>query len=372
MSMAGQWISRYQGSNSGTLVVNIEENGDHYKGVACAWDDNPHLPSSLVRFVTPSKHPTQVLDGVKIVPMWRTGRFLTSDEISSLSKIGVSFPSDAHISFDFQGSQLSIAWNTSIKSAGATTAVLSKTSGGTASALVPLRISTWGRFKKYIDTLPAHRYVFRGQEYSKWRLRTTFFRSRRSILERFLVDDVLELRKAFSGVIGHKFNIDDPLDYAAFLNLAQHHGYPTPLLDWTLSPYVAAFFAFRNIRGRNPRPGKVRIFKFASFQWNSIVPQFQTVFPALPHVSMLDALAIGNPRAIPQQALSMIANVDDIESHIASVEQSRQLTFLEAIDLPASARAEVMRDLAFMGITAASLFPGLDGVCESLREKNFS
>ena len=87
---------------------------------------------------------------------------------------------------------------------------------------------------------------------------------------------------------------------------------------------------------------------------------------------MLDALAIGNPRAIPQQALSMIANVDDIESHIASVEQSRQLTFLEAIDLPASARAEVMRDLAFMGITAASLFPGLDGVCESLREKNFS
>lgn len=106
-----------------------------------------------------------------------------------------------------------------------------------------------GAFKKYIDTVPANQFVFRGQENHKWRLRTTFYRSKRSILERFLVDDVLELRKVFSGVVTYKFNIDDPLDYAAFLNLAQHHGYPTPLLDWTLSPYVAAFFCVSKSSG---------------------------------------------------------------------------------------------------------------------------
>jgi hypothetical protein len=45
--------------------------------------------------------------------------------------------------------------------------------------------------------------------------------------------------------------------------------------------------------------------------------------------------------------------------------------YLEAFDLRAAYRQEVMRELALMGVTAASLFAGLDGTCESLKERNF-
>jgi len=31
-----------------------------------------------------------------------------------------------------------------------------------------------------------------------------------------------------------------------------------------------------------------------------------------------------------------------------------------------------MNELAYMGITAGALFPGLDGTCEELKEKNFN
>jgi hypothetical protein len=90
-----------------------------------------------------------------------------------------------------------------------------------------------------------------------------------------------------------------------------------------------------------------------------------------PNVSVLDALAFENVRAIPQQSLSMSSNVDDIESHIQMTEKSVGNTYLEVVELPANDRNYVIGELALMGITAGSLFPGLDGACESLRERNF-
>jgi len=49
--MNGQWIGQYTGSNSGFIVVNLDDMGDHYEGVAFLIDANIKLPTirALIR-----------------------------------------------------------------------------------------------------------------------------------------------------------------------------------------------------------------------------------------------------------------------------------------------------------------------------------
>jgi hypothetical protein len=360
MSLSGQWLGRYSGSNSGILVIDIDDVGDHYKGTACAWDDDAQLPSSLLRFQTSSKANSHKLDDLTNIPMNPPGVLATKG--SSL------FPATVNAEIELQEKNLSVKWATPVGTVGGVTAI--KTRAGDVSELRPLPFKTWSDFKQYANALPPKRFIFRGQEKAGWRLRTSFHRTGRANLERYLLDDIRDLQKALSPLTRYPLNLNDPLQYGAFLNLAQHHGYPTPLLDWTWSPYVAAFFAFRSIGKSAPTGFSVRIFKLNLAEWNK-VPHFDKVFPVPLHVSVLDALAYGNIRATPQQSISTMTNVDDIETHIQTVEHLRATKYLEAIDLRATDRQEVMRELALMGVTAGSLFPGLDGTCESLKERNF-
>jgi len=58
-----------------------------------------------------------------------------------------------------------------------------------------------------------------------------------------------------------------------------------------------------------------------------------------------DIIAIENERMIPQQSVSAITNVDDIETYIRSTETGT-LRYLHIIDLPVRQRQHVMQELS--------------------------
>jgi hypothetical protein len=64
----------------------------------------------------------------------------------------------------------------------------------------------------------------------------------------------------------------------------------------------------------------------------------------------------------------MFSAIDDIERYFYNDNADPRL---KIYGLPVGEKEKVMKDLNRMGITAASLFPGLDGTCKELKEKYF-
>jgi FRG domain len=371
MSLTGQWIGRYSGNTNGLLVLDLDDCGTYYDGTACAWDDDPALPCSIARLYIPSNVVTHHLKEVRLQHVDQGGVLLSPETIARFENAGERLPPSVDVDLSLSGSDLSVRWSTSIGTAGTGSTMLSKSKAGQPSDLRPLPIRAWNRFKVHASSLEPRRYIFRGQSDHRWRLRSSFFRTGRASLERYLAWDAVELERHLSAITKHTFDTTNEKEFAAFINLAQHHGFPTPMLDWTWSPYVAAFFAFNGLpKGENHKRGaKVRVYQFDARHWNRL-PFYKNLFPFRPHVSILNALAFDNPRAIPQQAISTMSNVDDIESYIGSLERT-DLRYLNVIELDARDRDMVMRELDLMGVNAGSLFPGLDGACAALRERLF-
>lgn len=375
MSLSGQWIANYTANgNVGKLVLDIDEVDDHYQGTALLWDKNSEHMNARVIFNTRTKEDIQKISGLTVGIINNDGNPVSAEiRRQILDKQGVIYPDTADVQLELREGQLHANWQSSHGGFGIGIASISKTRARQPSDLKVHEAKTWSEFKEAVNKTDYTKYAFRGQESSKWRLQTSFHRTGRANMNRYMLDDGAELQRIYSALSNHVFDLRDPQHYAAFLHSAQHHGYPTPLLDWSWSPYVAAFFAYNKIdKHRNfEETDKVRIFKFHTRGWDRRWGHADKLFPFPPNVSVLSPLAFSNPRVLPQQAICTVSNIDDIETYIQEREEESQQTFLGAFDLPVSERNTVIRELALMGITEGSLFPGLDGACKALKDRNF-
>lgn len=377
--MANKYLGQWRGvSERGAhCTANIAWRRNRLQG-SVALFESVEIDGKLEPYWTHSYfEATETSDDTLTGGIWHGGMFnangdpLTDDQLGALKTKLPDFELPTETTFTgtlSEDNKLEIDWDSKYESGGSRKEHVDLSRSVHTKSAVEATSMSWNRFREFA-LQQEDGWIYRGQSDHR-RLQTTFHRAGGADLIEYLDNEVLDLERHLNVFSSHLYDATNDRSLGGLLNLAQHHGYPTPLLDWTRSPYVAAFFAFENEKSVDPK-GDVSIFMFDEGEWADRVGRYAQLRTPKPQLRALELPGYGNARALPQQSVTMYSNADDIEWLITENEKTPG-EFLRAVALPGSDRSIAMRDLQLMGVTWQSLFPGLDGVCKQLRIKHFN
>lgn len=157
----------------------------------------------------------------------------------------------------------------------------------------------------------------------------------------------------------HPYLEFQPINDWDWLAIAQHHGLPTRLLDWTENPLAALWFAVRCPPDES-KPGAVWILESGK------------VLQAEENASPLDCdnVQVFRPKHIARRIISQAAFFtvhNCVGESFPPLDTSAELgQALTKLTIEAEAFCELRWQLDRFGLNAASVFPGLDGLCQHL------
>lgn len=225
--------------------------------------------------------------------------------------------------------------------------------------------------------------LFRGQGSSQWRLKTTLERAKPKLTS---VADYYEVvhrtKHQLEAYTGNKWNVPAQTQFQRtlardadlatrlpaldFLVYLRHHGFPSPLLDWTRSPFVAVFFAF------DVAPPDTE--NVAIYVLNRLVGQLEDGGTTSKVIYSLGPRVRTHRRHFLQQAeytLALDRRASDwyFDRHEDVLLGTRGAHTIEKLLLPISLRSEVLRHLDQFNLNSYTLYGSDDALVQSVARR---
>jgi hypothetical protein len=200
-------------------------------------------------------------------------------------------------------------------------------------------------------------HFFRGVGSADWRLETSFDRRFSSFDGTERVALWQSLLESFRSVLTESsMRPETYADDLAALALGQHNGLPTRLLDWTVSPYIATYFAFRHALNQDFDPTQrvaVWVLHTGSTIWSR---DFGVELVALEPTT--------NERLRAQHGRFTYHRTPHacLEDYVTEMGVTDALA---VATLPVHTAIQAIPDLEAMGVHAGALFPDLSGIAEA-------
>lgn len=259
--------------------------------------------------------------------------------------------------------------------------------GDTPEGTITFRLASWSRFFDFLEaevfapsTASKPTYIWRGQRRSDWSLSSSLDRlfgklnlltARPSVLENRLAEHLDSFKYATRGRRG--YNPASLLENEWWA-LGQHFGLATPLLDWTRSPFAAAYFAFEELASD---PTKYRV--VYGLARNAVAKKSEEILESIsdlqnkqraPVIEFIDPMSDENQRLVSQAGLFTRAPIGvPIEQWVAREFEGSSSDVLLRIEIPDTDRLTCLRALNRMNINHLSLFPDLTGASRATNLK---
>lgn len=249
------------------------------------------------------------------------------------------------------------------------------------------RVTSWEDFESEIKRFddpsrkPWDEVWFRGQSNATWRLCTSLERrAEKPWSVANYLNRIMEIQPAVETFTGNQFKMPSPKeveqfcreydlfdwkirDFATYLAHLRHGGFPSPLLDWTASPYVAAYFAFHNAR----HDGDVAIYAYR--EWAAGIKMHGSDAPSI--VSFGPLIKTHKRHFRQQSRYTTCVQFDNGQwgfrphDDVFGLTNRGEQDLLWKISIPASERLKVMHFCDKVNLNEFTLFDSEEGLLET-------